>query len=94
MSGANPAEPADVVLVPSSCRPEMLELILAHASRLSPDGLVVLHTRRAEAGQGDATEAALCRHGFHVEQHVRDLRRDLYVARLSAAAQAPRTRTA
>jgi hypothetical protein len=82
MQVAAPAEPADVVLVPSTCRPETLDLVLAHAAHLSPDGLLVLHMRHGAPG----AEARLRAHGFTVEQRLSDTRRDLYIARSARAA--------
>jgi hypothetical protein len=87
MRGASPAEPAEVVLAPSACPPEALEQILAQASHLRPDGLVVLGTRRGAPGAA-AAPSLLGRHGFRVERQVSGRHRDIYLARraLSAAA--------
>jgi len=90
MRGASPAEPAEVVLVPSACPPEALEQILAQASHLQPDGLVVLGTRRGVAGAAEATSALLGRHGFRVERRVSGHHRDIYLARRGVLAPARR----
>ena len=50
MHGPSPAEPAEVVLVPSACPPGALDQILAQASHLQPDGLVVLRTPHGAPG--------------------------------------------
>ena len=84
MRGASPAEPAEVVLVPSACPPEALEQILAQASHLQPDGLVVLGTRRGAPG-ADVATSLLRRHGFRVERQVSGHHRDIYLARRAAA---------
>ena len=91
MHGASPAEPAEVVLVPSACPPEALEQILAQASHLQRNGLVVLGTRRGGVGAAEATSAVLGRHGFRVERRVSGHHRDIYLARrtLSVAVAGP-----
>jgi len=85
MRGASPAEPAEVVLVPSACPPEALEQILAQASHLQPDGLVVLGTRRGAPG-ADVATSLLRRHGFRVERQVSGHHRDIYLARRGVVA--------
>jgi hypothetical protein len=85
MHGASPAEPAEVVLVPSACPAGALDQILAQASHLRPDGLVVLQTPHGAPGASDTASDTLGRHGFRVERHLSGRHRDVYLARRGAA---------
>jgi hypothetical protein len=87
MSGraAAPTTAVDLLFVPQTCRQSELARILAEGPRLRDGGVLIVQTPDLGDHRPDPFHALLEAHGFQIERCVHGARRELHIARRTAA---------